>query len=124
MSLRTEHNNQGSTEPKFYSNWDRSSASRTQDPRNSPRKYVLRPSQQDILRKCDYCDDWFFDIPKHHTEIHNVIGEKLVAPLGNGTVFSPFSQNNDDLLGIEKIRTGPKTPDGKRYSISPKRYDK
>ena len=94
-------------------------------PRNSPRKSVaLRPTQQDILRKCATCDDWFFDIPKHHNEIHNVIGEKLVAPLGNGTVFSPLSQNinsNDDLLGIETIRTGPKTPNGKRYCLSPKR---
>ena len=85
---------------------------------------VLRPTQENIVRKCEFCDDWFFDLPKHLNEIHNIIGEKLVAPLGNGVVFSPLSQNNDDLLGIEKICSGPKTPDGKRFSISPRRYGK
>ena len=112
--------------PRTYSNWDRNSRMKNKSPRKL-KSDVLRPTQENILRKCEYCDDWFFDIPKHHSEIHNIIGEKLVAPLGNGTVFSPLSQNtqNDDLLGIEKIRTGPKTPDGKRYSFSPKkRYEK
>ena len=108
-----------------YSNWDRSPRTKSQRPRNSPRKStVLRPTQECILRKCGYCDDFFYDLPKHHNEIHNIIGEKLVAPIGNGAVFSPSSQtkSNEDLTGIEKIKTGPKTPNGKRFSFTPKRY--
>ena len=104
---RTDHNNQS------YSNWDRSSQAEDQNLTRS-KSTVLRPTQENIIRKCDLCDDFFFDLPKHNNEKHNIIGQKLVAPLGNGTVFSPLSQNtqNEDLLGIEKIRTGPKTPDG------------
>ena len=111
----------------FYSNWDRILRTENQNPPKSPSKsIVLRPTQETVPRKCDICDDYFFDLARHHNETHNIIGKGIVAQLSNDAFFSPHSQtnSNDNLVhehGFD-LRTGPKTPNGKRLSISPKRY--
>ena len=113
---------------EFCKDNSNNSSGKTSSPkRKKIRPSVLQPIQEPLFRKCDQCQEFSFDLPRHMLEAHNITGEKLVASINAATLFSPYSQldGNFELPELDlQIVTGPKTPDGKRFCISPKRYEK